>query len=184
MQKSVYQSIFFPETRADRFAFHTSLWIKDTLIPFIQKDFKLLLRNQNNFLFGISTGGRGVGILAEKTGDLFKAGAALSGDYDQTLMNNDKLMISYYGYFADFPERWKTIDNPLHNSDQLKIPLFLAHGENDKIVPVQQTKVFYENIKLKSHLNHVINIVPDAGHDYRFWESQYRFVFDFFKKNK
>lgn len=170
MKKSIYHSRLFHETRVDRKEFHTVFWLIDSFIPYIQKNFNLLNSDQKNFMLGISTGGRGVALLAIKTGQLFAAGAALSGDFDQSLMPNDKLMQSYYGSYKDFEIRWKTIDNPAYSSDSLQIPLLLAHGENDKIVPAQQSIIFYNKIK-KQNKSHKLIIIPDAGHDYNFWNS-------------
>ena len=182
MQKSVYQSQIFPETRKDWLQYKCINWLTDSVLPSIEKQFFLFGKGQKNFIFGISTGGRGVALLAEKTGTYFTAGAALSGDYDQTLTPSDNLMKGYFGTFESFPERWKGIDNACNNADAIKIPLFLAHGENDKIVPVQQSIVFFEKLKHKNQqLQHKLVIQPNAGHNYTFWSSQYVAAFDFFE---
>ncbi len=185
MQKSVYASQLYPETRHDWRKYHTLQWVLDTLIPYLQKNYNLLLPHQKNYLFGISTGGRGVALIAcYYKNRIFKAGAALSGDFDQTLMKNDNLMKGYYGSYEQFPFRWKGKDNPNRNSKLIHIPLYLAHGENDPVVPFTQSKIFFETLKKTSHLPHQLNIIPSAKHDYTFWSSQYENIFLFFEKFK
>ena len=185
MLKSVYQSKVFPETREDWKHYPTLTWVTDTLIPYVQKKFKLLLPGQNNFLFGISTGGRGVAMLALYTTNIFKAGASLSGDYNQLMDLEDNLMKGYYGPYEKFPERWSGKDNPEKNAEQLKIPLFLAHGKADNIVPCSQTIDFYNTIsKLKPELGHKIVLNDTASHNYGFWQSEYSEALKFFKRHK
>jgi S-formylglutathione hydrolase FrmB len=183
MQKSIYHSSKFKETRTDWLKYHTIQWITDTLIPLLQHKYSLLKEGLPNYLFGISTGGRGVAVMAMHIGVLFKAGAALSGDYDPTLCVNDNLMKGYLGDYKDFPDRWEGIDNPVRNAEKITIPLYLAHGKDDKIVSPDQTLTFYNHLqKIHSSTEYRLNIVENAGHDYVFWNSQYAAVFDFFQK--
>ncbi len=143
--------------------------------------YQLLLPGNNNFLFGISTGARGVAMLALYSDNVFLAGAALSGDYNQLEMPNDNLVNGYYGSFEKFPERWSGKDNPQKNINKLRIPLFLAHGKSDKIVPYSQTLDFYNAIsKMNYTLGHIININDTAGHSYSFWQSEYVKCFQIF----
>lgn len=184
MLKSVYSSKLYPETRKDWLQYPTINWLLDSLIPFMQKEFKLLLPGENNYLFGISTGGRGVALMAESS-NLFVAGAALSGDYNQLADTSDNLMKGYYGPFYKFQERWKGRDNPSLNIEKLKIALYLAHGKVDNIVPVNQTIDFYNKIsKAQPQLCHEMHINESAKHEYGFWESEYKRVLEFFGKHK
>lgn len=184
MQKSVYATEIFPETRKDWKQYHSLYWITDTLIPYIQKNYKLLKSKQNNFLFGISTGARGVSMLAIYTENIFIAGAGLSGDYNQLTLTNDKLMQGYYGLYEKFPKRWSGKDNPLKNAEKIKIPLYLAHGDSDNIVPFLQTTEFYHQIsKLNPSLGHELSIKKNFSHNYKYWETEYAPVFKFFKKH-
>ena len=184
MLKSIYTIKTYEETRNDWLKYPTLKWVTDSLIAFIQNRYKRLLIGQNNYVFGISTGGRGVAMVLEQTGTLFKAGAALSGDYNQLLDLNDNLMIGYLGNFKQFPDRWTNDNNPFNNASKIKSPLYLAHGEADKIVPVDQTKKFYsELIRINPALNHKLKLNPQAGHSYEFWESEYLNVLEYFKVN-
>jgi hypothetical protein len=184
MLKSIYASQLYSETRKDWLKFPTMFWITDTLIPLIQSHYKLILPEQNNYLFGISTGARGVAMLALYTDSLFLAGAGFSGDYNQLEMKDDNLINGYYGPFEKFPERWAGKDNPQKNAFKLKIPLFLAHGKADNVVPYSQTVEFYNTIsKLNPKLMHKIILNDTARHNYAFWQSEYRDALNFFKEN-
>jgi S-formylglutathione hydrolase FrmB len=183
MLKSVYATKLFPETRKEWFSYPQLPWIIDSLIPVLQKKFNLLQPGQNNFIFGISTGGRGVAMMAIYSQGIFIAGAALSGDYNQLEMSEDKLISGYYGEYLKFPDRWKGNDNPFYNAEKIKIPLFLAHGKADNVDPCIQTEEFYNKLEtLHPDLEHKLVLVENAGHNYDFWSSQYDDVFKFFLK--
>ncbi|MEW6470342.1 MAG: prolyl oligopeptidase family serine peptidase [Bacteroidota bacterium] len=185
MEKSIYASQPYPETRKDWLGFPQLPFITDTLIPHLQRELGLLLYGQNNFLYGISTGGRGVALIAVHTDTLFRAGAALSGDFNQLLDSSDNLMKGWYGEYKKFPERWKT-DNPSMTPGKIMIPLFFAHGMADKVVPDKQTTAFEKLLrqtKASTTPDHVAIIKPDAGHDYEFWDSQTQAVLKFFDAN-
>ena len=181
MGKSIYLFENYPETREDWVRNPTLKWLIDTLIPYCQQKLGILLPGNKNFLFGISTGGRGVAQIAINTGNLFTAGAALSGDYNQMLQKNDKLMIGYLGPFEKFPSRWAGKDNPFMHAIQLKIPLYLGHGRQDKIVPVEQTTRFFEIVSsINPSIGHVQHIDENGGHNYNYWNSEMPRIFAFF----
>ena len=184
MLKSVYSNGFYEETRADWRIYPQLHWVIDSLLPYIHGNYNLMQNEQVNFIFGISTGGRGVALVLEHSGMLFKAGAALSGDYNQLLDFKDNLMIGYYGIYSTFPERWKGEDNPYFNAAKIKCPIYLAHGKADKIVPVYQTIKFYEELtKINPQIGHKLKLVENAGHNYNFWNSEYDNVLNFFNES-
>ena len=184
MGKSVYQESDFLETRADWKSYPTRKWVTDTMIPELRKSFSLLIENDNNFLIGLSTGARGVALITLDLPKLFKGVAALSGDYNQSIMQNDNLMKGYYGPYEKFKSRWDSIDNPFHRIKELITPIYLGHGTADKIVPPEQTKLFYQAlVKVHPHLKVKLHM-PEAGHDYNYWGSEVNNVFDFFSELK
>jgi pimeloyl-ACP methyl ester carboxylesterase len=184
MLKSVYASQLFPETRADSRRYPTMIWLTDTLIPFCQNQYQIFIPGRRNFLYGISTGARGVALVAENTRRVFMAGAALSGDYDQTTMPADRLMSGTYGPYTQFKDRWEGIDNPSLHSSRLKIPLYLAHGLHDAVVPYQQTIDFSRKIAAEDpKRGHVLHLCDTCGHNYAFWNSQTDDVLRFFEKS-
>ena len=182
MGKSIYASKLYPETRKDWASYPQLKFITDTLIPILQTKFSLLKPGQNNFIYGISTGARGVAMVALHTDTLFNAGAALSGDYEPTRMLKDNLMNGYYGPFSKFKDRWED-DDPYFQASKIKIPFYLAAGGNDQVVPSEQTKIFYDQLqKVNKNLVNQLHIADTAGHNYGFWGSETMSVLNFFKK--
>ena len=180
MGKSVYQENNYPETRAEWRSFPTRKWLSDTLVKLLQQKYSLLLKNENNYLIGLSTGARGVALVLLDFPDLFKGAAALSGDYNQLKMPSDNLMTGFYGPFDKFRERWGKIDNPIFSIKEYKTPIYLGHGKLDKVVPPQQTIMFYDFLK-KYHPDLRIKLnTPDAQHDYNYWDSEVDSIMKFF----
>jgi S-formylglutathione hydrolase FrmB len=183
MGKSAYIYSYFNESRTDWTRYPTLRWVLDTLIPYCQNNFRILLPAQKNFLFGISTGGRGVAQIALNTGTLFTAGAALSGDYNQLLQTNDNLMTGYLGPYSSFLSRWSGRDNPSMNIMNLKIPLYLGHGKTDKVVPVEQSEVFFAQVHTTFPKGgSIIHLDEKGGHDWNYWNSEMQRIFAFFNE--
>lgn len=182
MGKSVYASHYFPETRKDWIKYPTLTWITDTMFPLLQDKYGILHEEENNFITGISTGARGVVLIAAAK-PVFKAGAAVSGDYDQTLLPGDNLMKGVYGEYAKFSERWKTIDNPASQVSRMTTPLYLAHGIKDNVVPVEQTKHYYEQLhEAQPELEVILSINDSAGHEPLYWYHEMTEALSFFDK--
>ena len=180
MSKSVYSGAYYPETIKEWQKFPNKVWVVQEMIPTLQKQHEILLPQQKNFILGLSTGGRGVALITLAKPDLFQAAAALSGDFDQTQMITDRLMIGYYGTYLQFKSRWEGEDNPTKQAHHWKTPIYLGHGKNDNIVPVSQTQIFYNAIK-KHHPNLKMKLnLPQAAHDYKYWDSEVDNMLAFF----
>jgi S-formylglutathione hydrolase FrmB len=180
MGKSTYHDRIYPQTRADWRSCPTRKWLTDTLIPFLQKKYSLLIPQERNFIVGLSTGARGVALVVIDRPGLFKGAAALSGDYNQSEMPRDNLMTGFYGPYENFRNRWDSTDNPAFRVIEFNTPVYLGHGKSDKVVPPAQTRSFYDLLvkyhpKLKVRLS-----MPEAGHDYNYWGSEVDNIFDFF----
>ncbi len=187
MLKAIYASQYFKETKSSFFYMPSLAWIFQYFVPHLQRKYKLFMKGQHNVILGLSTGGRGVlQILIHQNkniGSIFSAGASLSGDFDQTKMPNDKLIEAVYGRYRQFPNRWKTIDNPYFEVNALKgsLSLYLGHGMKDTIIPYEQTKMFYNKIKqINPNLNVILNLKKNGKHDFIYWNSELLAIFDFF----
>lgn len=180
MGKSVYQEKNYPETLLEWRLYPTRGWLSDTLIPTLQKKYSLLAENENNYVIGLSTGARGVALILLDFPDLFKGAAALSGDYNQTSMPADNLMTGFYGSFYKFPDRWKNTDNPVTRIREYKTPIYLGHGKQDKVVPPEQTIMFYDSLKKYHPALKIILNMPAAQHNYDYWSSEVDNILKFF----
>jgi len=181
MGKSIYQQKDYLETRVEWRSFPTRQWLSDTLIPMLQKKYGLLLKNENNYIVGLSTGARGVALVLLDFPDLFKGAAALSGDYNQLKLPADNLMAGYYGSFTQFRDRWTNTDNPIMRIKEYHTPIYLGHGKLDKVVPPEQTVMFYDSL-VKNHpkLKVKLNMPDNNKHDYVYWGSEVDNIFKFF----
>ena len=184
MGKSIYASQLYPETRDDWRQYPTLDWVLNAMIEQLQEEYQLLTSDQNNYLLGLSTGGRGVALIALKRPNLFKAAAALSGDFDQTKMPKDNLMRGFYGEYKKFPDRWEGVDNPQKQIEKFHTPIYLGHGKLDKIVPPNQTLHFYQALQHAHPKLKIVLHMPDAAHNYAYWGSETDAVLDFYKTLK
>lgn len=180
MDKTLYASTYYPETTLKWNSIPGGAFIKKAFIPEIQKRHQLLLPGQHNTLLGLSTGGRGVALIALENPGLFIAGASVSGDFSQENTPEDRLMTALYGSFSQFQSRWLGRDNPQARASEWTMPLYLSHGTADDIVPESQSRLFFEAIK-QQQPSAVVEYHPvaGAGHDYPYWGSQLEAVFKF-----
>lgn len=179
MLKSLYESRYYPETRMKWSPTPGGEWIKEILIPEMRK-LGIFPEGGNNYLLGLSTGARGVALVSLENPGIFKAGAALSGDFDQSSMKQDRLIAAVYGPYDRFPERWKTTDNPLARISEWKMPVYLGHGKKDAVVPYGQTHAFYTALRAAHpSLPVVLSAPANAAHDFPYWESELEPAFNF-----
>lgn len=181
--KSTYQEKFYPQTASTFRQYPTRKWMRDTVITQLQQQLKLLLPGQNNYVLGLSTGARGAALLALDLPQVFKACACLSGDYDQAKLPQEKIYHNYYGAFSTYKHIWQTDDNVHALVNRWQTPVYLAHGQLDKICPVSQT-IKFNALLTKTHpqLTVVCHIVQNQQHNYAFWGSQTQGVLDFFAR--
>ncbi len=180
MGKSNFHTNIYPETRPDYSVFPGLLWLTETVIPELQK-MCLLVDGERNFIVGLSTGGRGVAMVCQQMPWLFTGAAALSGDFDQSAIPNDRVHQGFWGPYNQFPERWTTIENPVFRISEMQTPIYLGHGLSDKVTPYSQSQLFYDSLKkhnpsLKTELH-----LPEAGHDYEYWASEVDNIMRFFR---
>ena len=182
--KTLYESEYFTQTAAKTFAVPAQQWFKTVFFPALQKRYQAFLPGGKNFVLGLSTGGRGAVLLALAQPDIFLAAAALSGDFNQALMKSDRLMTAVYGPYEKYSTRWQTVDNPYAAAPQWKLSLYLGHGLQDKVVPPEQTMLFYQKLmSLRRNLDIRKNFSARHSHDYNYWKSEVKPVFDFFKRH-
>jgi S-formylglutathione hydrolase FrmB len=190
MHTTIYETSYYPETVMKWNAVPGGVFLRDRLIPEMQRRFGLFKKGYGNYLLGLSTGGRGVVMVHLQNPGLFTAGAALSGDFDQTLQPGDNLMRNVYGPYERFRDRWQGEDNPVRvierSPERWTMPLYLAHGEADRVVMPAHSEWLYKVIVARKGRDFpvVYRSVPGAGHDYRFWAEELPRIFAFFKDPK
>ena len=222
MGKSVYMDSLYPQMRADYRLHPTRTWLWDSVLKPLQKRgyftdegtpedpiktvdgdvyYKSMRLPVPSFVMGLSTGARGALLLALEHPEAFQGCAGLSGDYNPLLMKNDNLMINCLGKYDDVPWRWKGKNNIEMRVDFFKVPMYLAHGSNDGVVPVNQTESLLlaiehsEACKARAAVPSVgtvvdhnyldskivrSEIVVGARHDYIFWNQAGLKALDYF----
>lgn len=179
--KSTYQWENYPQTIKRFLKYPTRKWMMDTFIVHLQSEFNLLAENDRNFVYGVSTGGRGAALLALENPKIFKAAACLSADFDQSQLIGEPINTGYYGPLEKFNERWTGRDNIHNRANEFKSGIYLGHGVIDKVCPVSQTVNFdLEVRKVNPNLKVETHIDSTGAHDYPYWDSNTDAILAFF----
>ncbi|MDR2835455.1 MAG: prolyl oligopeptidase family serine peptidase [Bacteroidales bacterium] len=180
--KTNYISSIYPQTHKNLQIYPTLTWIIDTMITNLQNNFSLFLQNQNNFIAGISTGARGATMLAYHLPEIFKAVATISGEFDITSRPDYYLYYAYLGQLENFPERWKK-ECFAFDCEHYLVPTYIGHGENDNTAPVQNSLDMYDSLRFyHSDIKFILNIVPNASHNYKYWKTETKNIITFFNE--
>ena len=182
MGKSIYADSVYPETRKDWLKYPTRNWLVTELIPLMQQQRNMFLDENENFVVGLSTGARGALLVAMDSPGIFSGVVCLSGDYDQSAFPNDNLYKGYFGSRNLFSERWEGHENPLARIEEFKTPLYLGHGDMDKIVPVKHSELLYNAIQKNGEFRVEYTISQKSGHDYAYWGSEVDSILQFFQE--
>lgn len=209
MGKSVYMDSLYPEMRVDYREHPTRLWLWNEVLKPLQvrgyftdkgipEDSVRMLNGKvvyksmrlpiPTFVMGLSTGARGSLLLALEHPEALRGCAGLSGDYNPLLMKFDNLMINCLGKYEAAPLRWRGSNNIQLRINELKVPCYLAHGEADDVVPVQQSQQLYdthEKYRLlagnSAKLSPMKLVLVRGGlHNYKFWNTAGLQALDFF----
>lgn len=212
MGKSVYMDSLYPQMRADYRLHPTRTWLWDSALKPLQKRgyftdqgipcdsiktvdgdvyYKSLELPIPSYVMGLSTGARGALLLALEHPEAFQGCAGLSGDYNPLLMKNDNLMINCLGKYDEVPWRWKGTNNIEMRISELQIPCYIAHGEADQVVPMQQSQRLYKAHEISRHASRnstkmalmKLVTVKSGFHSYGFWGEQGLLAIDFFDDN-
>jgi pimeloyl-ACP methyl ester carboxylesterase len=134
---------------------------------------QVLLPNKMNGVCGISSGARGAALLAMDKPEVFKVVVVLSGDFNPSLLESDKLMNLFYGKFTQFKQRWLDNDNVYSAASSFQVPILLLHGAKDNVVSVKQSTSFHKELKrVNPSLKTKLIVDSLAGHTYSYWGKQ------------
>gem|GEM_PF-132109 len=189
MRQSMYESRFFPQTKTKWSPIPGSKFVGKVLIDYLRKTFALAQRREKTAILGLSTGARGAMLVSSLYPKRIGAAAGFSGDYDHLQLRWDKLFTSILGPYNKFPKRWKTTDNIVKLSKNLKnTPVFLAHGKGDRYIAVKQSFALF--LAIKAHNENYPNnykvysyIKKRAVHDWQFWRKALPLAIKFFDKD-
>lgn len=103
--------------------------------------------------------------------DIFKAGASHYGVADiQALAQDTHKFERWYmeGLVGKYPEEaelWRA-RSPIHSVDKIHVPLILFQGEEDAIVPKNQSEMIYQALQ-KNGITTELYIYPEEQHGFR-----------------
>ena len=164
-------------------------YITKELLPLVQNWFPLSRSRDDNFIAGISMGGRGSVSLAVNHPELFCASASLSGPpvFVKELEKSRS--------FATFPVRYRNlisnaggreafVSSPFNSWSQIdrlgaenRLPrLFMTIGEDD---PFFEDYMCFKKHALECGYPVTFSEVPGYGHEWRFWDLMLPNVLDF-----
>ena len=188
MGRTVYETKFYPETKVKWSGIPGTVFIGEKLIPYLRDNFALAGDRSKTGILGVSTGARGAILASSVYHDLFGAAAGLSGNYDALAMTNNKTLISVYGEYRDFKERWLQDDNILELSKNLEnTSLFLWHGQKDYVVSHKQSIIFVMRLRQYRRDNGggyevIFKEKKYSSYGWRYWKRMVPEVMDFFDK--
>jgi len=180
MGKSIYANKTYPQTRQDWLKYPTRSWLVETVIKNLQDSLGLFMPDGNNFVVGLSTGGRGALLVALDLPNVFSAAACLSGDYDQSKFPSDNLYKGFFGPMNKFPELWEGVENPIRRINELKSAVYISHGDLDEVCSIEHSEILYNAIKSETVVKTVFKIGEGMAHNYAFWNSEVAAILDFF----
>ena len=181
MGKSVYADSVYPETRKDYRLYPTATWFSNSVWSALEQHINL---TPDCFVgvMGYSTGGRGAATIAIMNPERVSVLAVWSGDFKPELEPHDALQTNIRGPYASFKDRWDRADLCV-KIDRLTCPVYISHGLKDEVVPLAQSKTFYNTLLPRRTSENLIgNWVPNAAHDWDFWSVEVLKSLDFFEK--
>ena len=181
--KCNYMTQIYPETYPELAKYPTLNWIIDTMITGIQKNIGIFTENDNNYVAGLSTGGRGATLLAYRLPKLIKAVASISGEFNICTRPDYYLYKAYLGNYEKFTERWKN-ECFAYDCKNYLVPTYLAHGLADPVANSKNSSDLYNSVHYyHPEMNIKININDTAKHNYSFWNSETKNIINFFNEN-
>jgi dipeptidyl aminopeptidase/acylaminoacyl peptidase len=149
-----------------------------------------MVKSDQICVMGASFGGYGAMMAMARYPELFKCGVGISGVYDLNLMR--KSDVPYFPGGDDYVEMVIGSDqqeldanSPVKLANNIKAPIFLAHGGDDKRVPIKNAEVFKKALDT-AHVKYEWFYVSTAGHGFALpanREKLYTELFKFFETN-
>jgi len=148
MKRSVYENSFYPETNSKWNVIPGSRFLGETLIKFLNNNFSLASKKDSTGIIGAELGAHGAILTSCYYPNRFKAAAGISGFYDPTAMQNNKMIEAVYGSYKSFQDRWDYDASPLKLAERLKgVHVFLYHGLKYDSYQPEQSRVMAIKIK-------------------------------------
>jgi dipeptidyl aminopeptidase/acylaminoacyl peptidase len=129
-------------------------------------------------IMGSSYGGYSAMMAIARYPDLYRCGIGLSGVYDLNLMRKSDIPFlpggeTYLDRVVGSDEAILAANSPLTLASGIKVPVFLAHGNRDQRVRIQNAQRFRDALK-DAGVDHEWMLLRNAGHGLFLPESKVR----------
>ena len=175
MGRTVYESRFYPETRARWGPMPGAVFLTDVLLPFLRTRLPVRHDRSGTAIIGVSTGGRGAVVAALRSQE-FGFVASLSGTYALDILDPRSgeyaIHAAVFGPRSRFKKRWGSEDvvTSRHLKNLATTRLYLAHSGNDTVVPWAQLRAFEQALRAQGIEAQAQSVLePEAGHTWSFW---------------
>lgn len=165
-------------------------FLTQELMPLVHNWFPVSSKREDNFIAGLSMGGRGVCVYAFNHPELFAGAAVLSAcprdlawtkEHEPAMyqrMEGSALQNygGWEGFEASFENTWRLLDEAVANGVDLP-RLFFASGMDDHLYPAF---VHFQRHAEEIGLQAEFLSVPGYKHEWRFWDLAIQKALDFF----
>jgi len=177
MDKSVYETLYYPETTYKWNVIPGGKFIGETLIKFLNDNFSLALKKESTGIAGVIAGAHGAILIACQYPEKFNAAAGISGYYDPTIMQNSRMIEAVYGSYNKFQTRWENDDNPLKLAERLKgVYIYLYHGLKQDAYNPGQSRIMAIKLKQLQKKSPEYNVVYKdnkyGAYGWLYWRGQ------------
>ena len=164
-------------------------FLTEELMPLVHNWFPASDKREDNFIAGLSMGGRGTCVYAFNHPDLFAGAAILSAaprdiewdrkknpDFFKRTQGSIDNRGGYEAYVASYENTWRVLDEAVQNNVDLP-KLYFACGKDDML---------YEGFKhFKNHAKKIgleakFEEIPGYKHEWRFWDLTIEKALDYF----
>lgn len=128
-------------------------------------------------IIGASYGGYAALMGAVKTPDLFKCAISFAGVSDLLLLKeHSKMYANYKAVFELLGEDKDQLKDtsPCRNAEKIKIPILLVHGDADRVVPVEQSRIMAEELEKNNKVFTYIEL-EKGNHNMSNQENRHKF---------
>ncbi|HOK01839.1 MAG TPA: alpha/beta hydrolase-fold protein [Spirochaetota bacterium] len=184
MGRSLYETKYYPETSYKWNIIPGGKFIGETLIAFLQNNFRLATKREGTGIMGVAVGAHGAILVATNYSNKFGAAAGISGFYDHSTMQNSRMVESIYGPYKKNSQRWEDEDNPLKMAENLKnIKVYIYHGIKGDAFNIMQSQLMAIRLKQLEKKDPSYSVIyregKTNGYGWLYWRAQVEPVMEF-----
>jgi S-formylglutathione hydrolase FrmB len=181
--RTIFETRFYPQTRGKWTKAPGARWVGEIALPHVRRHFHVATDKQHTGVIGYSTGGRGAVLLAALYPEFAFVGS-VSGTYDLMALEPKtgeyRIHAIIFGARDKYPERWR-LDDVMAPANLARLTgqnLYVAHGDEDEAVPVDQLRRFEKALAQVAVASSRFVVTPGGGHDWALWNAHWPPMFE------